>query len=173
MQVCMLTNMSVAFLLPPVSQIPLHISGLVPGTLLRDQEPEDMIKMRNLEERATVDASTSKWVAHEKGEGVAWASQYSGPEHVIYGHDAKRGFIQHPFATGLDSGCCYGGELTAVMLPSRQFVQMESSIPISKRKKKHKSKPPGIKSRLIKGDPGIMRGVPARNSDCTIFNTHH
>ena len=120
-----------------------------------------MTKMRNLVENIDKAQASKSWNALESpSQGVAWASQYSGPEHIVYGHDAKRSFVQHPFATGLDSGCCYGGELTAMMLPARQFLQIESKIPISRRKEKHKHKPLDAKSRIVEGNADIMCGVP-------------
>jgi len=145
--------------LPHLNVMCVH-AGVVPGIHLNEQDPENMVTMRNLVKDSQASNSASKWTAHSSPEsGVAWASEYNGPEHVIYGHDAKRGFIQFPYATGLDSGCCYGGELTAVILPARQFVQIESRLPKKDRKEKHKRKPDGIKSRLVEGNAGMMKGV--------------
>jgi diadenosine tetraphosphatase ApaH/serine/threonine PP2A family protein phosphatase len=90
--------------------------GLVPGVPLGDQRPEDLMNLRSIRP----DGSPS-WRAYQ---GVPWGSLWPGPEEAVYGHDALRGLQQHPHATGLDTGCVYGGRLTGYLLPERTFVSV-------------------------------------------------
>jgi len=83
-------------------------AGLVPKVELQHQDPHSLLNMRNLDE-------------------LPWASLWKGPRHVIFGHDAVRGLQKWEFATGLDTGCCYGNHLTAVVLPERRFEKVEAS----------------------------------------------
>lgn len=44
---------------------------------------------------------------------------------VVYGHDARRGFVDNrPRTLGLDSGCVYGGELTGYLLEESRILQV-------------------------------------------------
>ncbi|KAF1334057.1 hypothetical protein FI667_g2109, partial [Globisporangium splendens] len=132
--------------LPNQNAIVVH-AGLVPGVPLSAQQPRHMYKMRYLHqvpadhETATVEeGSSSTWVASEMklagldGEQTQWATQWQGPLHVYFGHDAVPGLQpmaetlcvhylpllpdqQEAFATGLDTGCCYGRQLSGCILP--------------------------------------------------------
>ncbi|MFW6066707.1 MAG: metallophosphoesterase family protein [Myxococcota bacterium] len=91
-------------------------AGLVPGVALEDQEPSHMLHMRSLRADGTPTSRVE--------EGVPWASRWPGPEEVVFGHDAVRGLQRHPHATGLDTGCVYGGRLTGYVLPDRALLSV-------------------------------------------------
>lgn len=80
--------------------------GFVPGIELDDQDPDLMKSLRTV--RDGVGSSQRK--------GKPWAAEWPGPDLVIFGHDAARGLQRHPHALGLDTGCCYGGELSAALI---------------------------------------------------------
>jgi diadenosine tetraphosphatase ApaH/serine/threonine PP2A family protein phosphatase len=103
--------------LPFTISLPLHNAlvvhaGLVPGIALDEQNPLTMVTMRNLRGKPGVPYEAFESVRH----GSPWAPIWQGPEHIYFGHDATRRLQLCPFATGLDTGCLYGGSLTAVIL---------------------------------------------------------
>ncbi|GAB5358852.1 hypothetical protein AAMO2058_000494600 [Amorphochlora amoebiformis] len=107
---------------PPI--LVVH-AGVVPGVPLLDQQFEDMVMMRELEQ------SNGRWnaVVQRSDDSILWAKVFSkggsdaaiipeGKEsvHVFFGHDAKQGLQQESLATGLDTGCCYGKSLTGALV---------------------------------------------------------
>lgn len=131
--------------LPYTIAIPEHgalvvHAGLVPGVAIAKQKPEDMLSMRSIRP----DGTATKRIE----EGVPWASRWVGPPHVYFGHDAVRGLQRHPFATGLDTGCVYGGRLTACVLPAGAPREGELV---------------SVKAKRVYAEPG--KAVAARNAE--------
>jgi hypothetical protein len=104
--------------LPEHQALVVH-AGLVPGVPLERQDPQHLLTMRSI----CPDGRASPRIE----DGVPWASVWVGPPHVYFGHDAVRGLQQHPHATGLDTGCVYGGRLTACVLPDRALVSVPAA----------------------------------------------
>ena len=116
-----LYDMPYSISIPSRNLIIVH-AGLLPGRALTEQDPEDMLTMRNI----TENKSGEGYMATKGDEGVCWASKWEGPSHVYFGHDARRLLQQHRYATGLDTGCVYGGHLTAVYPLSGRLVSIKA-----------------------------------------------
>lgn len=103
--------------IPSFNSIIVH-GGLEPEVELEDQDFRNMVSMRNLEKHGDKLVATSKVFKEDslEPESPPWGSVWKGPEHVYYGHDATRKLQIHKHATGLDTGCVYGGELTGIFL---------------------------------------------------------
>jgi len=59
---------------------------------------------------------------------VAWdqvAQRASAGVHVIFGHWASRGLVLRGNLSGLDSGCVWGRQLTAMRIEDRKIFQVE------------------------------------------------
>lgn len=84
-------------------------AGVVPGVPMDRQLEKNLLHMRCL--TAQGDASDEKW-----GNAPLWGTQYVGAPHVVFGHNAMSTVQLHAWATGIDTGCVYGGALTALVL---------------------------------------------------------
>jgi hypothetical protein len=83
-------------------------AGLVPGVPIERQDPYHLTHVRSISDAGE---PSSKW-------GPLWGARYQGPPHVVFGHNARKDPQLHPDATGLDTGCVYGGFLTALVIPA-------------------------------------------------------
>jgi bis(5'-nucleosyl)-tetraphosphatase (symmetrical) len=57
---------------------------------------------------------------------LPWDALYSGETLVVHGHWARRGYYRGARTLGLDSGCVYGGSLTAWCQDEDRIVQIPS-----------------------------------------------
>lgn len=91
-------------------------AGVMPDVKLDAQSPETMMRIR------TVRARRRGAGKRGKDDHVLWGERYEGPPQIVFGHNAAPGLQMHPWATGLDTGCVYGGLLTAMVLADGQRV---------------------------------------------------
>jgi hypothetical protein len=83
-------------------------AGVVPGLDVGHCPPEALLKMRTID-------SKGRWSDEPDG-GTLWGTLYEGPPHIVFGHHARAEPQLHDWATGLDTGCVYGGRLSALVL---------------------------------------------------------
>lgn len=123
--------------LPPYLELPEHgacivHAGLRPGVALSAQDVWTLTHVRSL------DADGEPSVRHDL---APWAAAHRDGPHVVFGHNSRLGLQLHPLATGLDTGCVYGGSLSALVLSSAQRVpedaeqrrQLVCSVPAQRR----------------------------------------
>lgn len=61
-----------------------------------------------------------------------WAARYSGDAAVIYGHTPTLNTVWRNNTICVDSGCCFGGRLTALRWPERELVSVDAAEEYSK-----------------------------------------
>jgi hypothetical protein len=83
-------------------------AGVLPNVAIEHQMPSVLLAVR-----------TVKGV---RGASVLWGVRYAGPPHIVFGHNAVVGLQLHKWATGLDTGCVYGGRLTAMVLREEEKI---------------------------------------------------
>jgi hypothetical protein len=84
-------------------------AGVVPKVAMKEQDPWVLTNLRSFDSDGK---PSSKW------KPVTWAASYDEHPHIVFGHDARSRLQLHRCATGIDTGCVYGSELTALVLPA-------------------------------------------------------
>lgn len=107
--------------------------GLLPGVPLENQYADTLVRVR------WVDAG-GKMLSLDPGNpqqppgSKFWAEVYDGPLNVVYGHAAHS--LTEPRVDrnglgaevwGIDTGAAYGGRLTALVLETREVLQVQAS----------------------------------------------
>lgn len=88
-------------------------AGVDPSRPPIESDEDILLTVRSIDNRG---APTRKLT------GTPWARQWRGPTQIIFGHDARRNLQLEAFATGLDTGCCYGRQLTGLVLDRDEIL---------------------------------------------------
>jgi hypothetical protein len=112
-------------------------AGFVPRVPVSRQPPDWIIRLRYVD-------SEGKPVSRDRGESgepgvLRWAEAWRGPQSVVYGHHAQAMAgprFDEPSpgvrCVGIDTGCVYGGYLTALELPACEIVQVPSRVRLAR-----------------------------------------
>jgi diadenosine tetraphosphatase ApaH/serine/threonine PP2A family protein phosphatase len=99
--------------------------GLDPNIpTLQDQIPYMVMNMRD------IDSNNQTQV--DSGTGNQWAQVWNTDQELLtvdntniyYGHDSSRGLNIRDYSYGLDTGCVYGGQLTAIDVRTHELTQI-------------------------------------------------
>ncbi|HJQ30668.1 MAG TPA: metallophosphoesterase [Pyrinomonadaceae bacterium] len=98
------------------SHVVVH-AGLRPGVPLAEQSLDDLTALRTLGED------------RESRKGTPWYEVYDGEKMALFGHWPAHEPRRGPRAIGLDTGCVYGGRLTAYVIETGEFVSVPALRP--------------------------------------------
>lgn len=98
-------------LLVELDDVVVAHAGVRPGVPMYAQARADLLKIK------TVDGLPN---------GTMWWETYDGPATVVFGHHVLRNPLQLPKAIGIDTGCVYGGRLTALTLETGVFTAVQA-----------------------------------------------
>ena len=106
-------------------------AGLKPGIFLENQSKDDLLYLRYLDSKNNF--LSSKSAQNLEQDIYFWTKLWKGPETVVYGHTVhsySQPLIEEVasdvFCYGLDTGCCFGGKLTALVLETKEIVQVSA-----------------------------------------------
>jgi serine/threonine protein phosphatase 1 len=110
--------------LPEENAAVVH-AGALPGVPLEAQDPYHLLHAQCIRPPDR----KSYWPSKAPSDFTFWTNHWRGPERLIFGHSVLSRVLMTEWAVGIDTGCVYGGPLTAVVLPGWEIVQVASRQP--------------------------------------------
>ena len=108
-------------------------AGLRSGISLERQTKDDLYYIRYLDDNNNfVSLKKINSLGSKEAAGAHfWTEFWKGPENIIYGHNVNsydapliEEVVPGVTCYGLDTGCCFGGKLTAMILETKEIVQV-------------------------------------------------
>lgn len=112
-----LQGMKLTYYLAEMQTVCVH-GGFLPNQPWDKQSAEIVTRIQVIDDEGKPRKRTEAPLAR------SWADLWKGPPFVIYGHTPRPDVSRRPWSLGLDTGCVYGGSLSACILPEREIVQV-------------------------------------------------
>lgn len=119
--------------LPEQNIVVVH-AGLRGGISLTNQTKDDLYYIRYMDSDSKfISLKKINRLGKEATDAHFWTENWYGPESVVYGHNVHS--YEQPliaevrpgvFCYGLDTGCVFGGRLTALVLETKEIVQVQA-----------------------------------------------
>lgn len=104
-----------------------HNTALVHGGFIPHQHWQDQ-SIKAVTQIQNFDPITQKWgMRAQVPQGVPWADFWQGPPFVVYGHTARSDVYRRPMSLCIDTGCVYGGHLTAYEITEKKLYQVAAT----------------------------------------------
>ena len=110
--------------LPEHGAVVVH-AGVLPSIPIEKQDPYHLLHAQCVRPPDR----KSFWPSKAPKTHTFWTNHWKGPERVIFGHTVVDKPLVLEHAVGIDTGCVFGGPLTAVVLPGWDIVSVPSSQP--------------------------------------------
>lgn len=124
-----------------MAQMPLYIkidnyiivhAGLKAGYSLESKKKDDLLYLRYTDKNSKfISLKKINKIGKDASDAHFWTEFWQGPESVIYGHNVHsydepliEEVAPNVFCYGLDTGVCFGGNLTAMILETKEIVQV-------------------------------------------------
>lgn len=106
----------------PEHNIVVIHAGLWPRVQVEEQQRNHLLHLQCVGDWSL---KRSAWPS-KAPTGTFWTNYYNGRERVVFGHTGLNKPLHTQYATGIDTGCVFGRQLTAYILPDDRFVQVQA-----------------------------------------------
>jgi len=94
--------------------------GFLPGEPWQTQSVETITNIQ------VIDKKGKPAKRSDASDAPSWADTWQGQPFVVYGHTPRANTYEAPGSIGIDTGCVYGGHLTAYIVEDRSLVQVRA-----------------------------------------------
>lgn len=128
-----ISNMSLFISIPEHNTIVAH-AGVRGGISALQQAKDDLCYIRYVDnDQKTISLKRVSALGIAASGARFWTDFWHGPESIVYGHNVHS--YEEPLITeiypdvkcyGLDTGCVFGGRLTAMILETKEIIQVQA-----------------------------------------------